>query len=444
MSLLDALAGGLRGAAGVLNPQIQQQTMQEDQQNSVLQNQQKMQIVQHVQQQVQSGAMPPEAGSQILVKMGAPPEIAMKIVGNMGIEAQQKIAAMEKERQFRGAITGLGPTPTQEQLTTIAGQFAGPDKLLDVQQRSLDRRDANEEKRISAREVLTQRAQEFQDKIEQRRVEHEARITEAQNNRASREQLAQMQIDAKRDMQQMMIEGRRQIGSLAASLRQQPQPQMIQNADGVFQIDRAGNARAVTTEDGKPLTGRSQEKALPTSAAKNLFENQQNLRRAEQALGLVSGQNVGGVQGDRNAVGAKGALSGTGVGDFILQRADPGGVDTRAAIADLGSMIIHDRSGAAVTAAEYPRLRPFIPKVTDDQATAQKKLERFSKEYRAISQEMRDFYRESGYKVPDVLQPSGAQPTTQPTARIQNDGDYSRLPSGATFIAPDGSTRRKP
>jgi len=140
-------------------------------------------------------------------------------------------------------------------------------------------------------------------------------------------------------------------------------------------------------------------KALPVSAAQKIFENQQNLRRAEQALILLQGKAVGGMQGSKTAIGLKGYMP-----EAILQRTDPSGIETRAAIADLGSMIIHDRSGAAVTAAEYPRLRPFIPLVTDDAEAAKKKLMRFTGEYRKVVQEAQDFYKESGYKVPDVLQ----------------------------------------
>ena len=37
---------------------------------------------------------------------------------------------------------------------------------------------------------------------------------------------------------------------------------------------------------------------------------------------------------------------------------------------------MHERSGAAVTASESPRLKPFIPLITDDKPTALKKLRR--------------------------------------------------------------------
>lgn len=61
-------------------------------------------------------------------------------------------------------------------------------------------------------------------------------------------------------------------------------------------------------------------------------------------------------------------------GDAINQRIDPQGINARASIANVGSMIVHDRSGAAVTVSEYPRLAPFVPKVTDTPRAIRDKL----------------------------------------------------------------------
>ena len=140
------------------------------------------------------------------------------------------------------------------------------------------------------------------------------------------------------------------------------------------------------------------------------MENQQNLRRAEQALALVRGEDVKNdkgeviMRGDQNATGWKGLIR-----PVFLNRMDPKGTDTRAAIADLESLVVHDRSGAAVTAAETPRLRPFIPNAADDRVTAEKKLTRFANEYRAMVEEATEFYQSSGYKVPtEALRGSGA------------------------------------
>lgn len=64
------------------------------------------------------------------------------------------------------------------------------------------------------------------------------------------------------------------------------------------------------------------------------------------------------------------------VGDAINQRADPEGVLARAGIMDIGSLKIKDRSGAAVTISEFPRLAPFVPRVSDTPAAIRTKLTR--------------------------------------------------------------------
>lgn len=40
--------------------------------------------------------------------------------------------------------------------------------------------------------------------------------------------------------------------------------------------------------------------------------------------------------------------------------------------------------------------------------------------------------------------PQGGAPASSGTVRINSDADYAALPSGATFVGPDGKTRRKP
>lgn len=202
---------------------------------------------------------------------------------------------------------------------------------------------------------------------------------------------------------------------------------------------QTGAVSFVNGPNGQPLTKAAPPaKALPTSAANGLLTNVQNLKRAETALALVNGQTVGTSVGDPNATGWKGLAP-----NMILNRLDPAGVDTRAMIADLGSLVIHDRSGAAVTAAEFPRLAPFIPTAYDDPETARKKLERFVQVYRETLDDQATFYKDSGYNVPDV---SGTTPAAPAPAarRINSDAEYNALPSGAVFIGPDGKQRRKP
>lgn len=62
------------------------------------------------------------------------------------------------------------------------------------------------------------------------------------------------------------------------------------------------------------------------------------------------------------------------IGDQLDQRNDPTGVAARASIANIGSLQIHDRTGAAMTVHEEPRLAPFVPNIRDTPDAIRTKL----------------------------------------------------------------------
>jgi hypothetical protein len=177
--------------------------------------------------------------------------------------------------------------------------------------------------------------------------------------------------------------------------RENGNSQIIQTDQGPVVVNtRNAQATPVTGPGGQTYT--RPLNTIPASANTAIITNQQNLAKINDALNLLEGKDVGKLKGDKDATGWKGYLP-----QAALNRADPGGIDARAMIADLGSLIIHDRSGAAVTAAESPRLMPFIPLITDSKETAVKKLQRFKQLYEAEQQGLQDIYsRANGYKQP--------------------------------------------
>lgn len=173
-----------------------------------------------------------------------------------------------------------------------------------------------------------------------------------------------------------------------------PKGQIVQTDQGPMLVDPRdpSSAKPITTSDGTALGPKLKD--APAAVQKAMIENGTNLRRAERALALVQGKNVGGARGDTEATGLKGFLP-----NQILNRVDPVGVETRAAVADLGSLVIHDRSGAAVSASEFPRLAPFIPSEKDDAATVKKKLEHFVRVYKdEMSATEQAYGPDSGYR----------------------------------------------
>ena len=115
---------------------------------------------------------------------------------------------------------------------------------------------------------------------------------------------------------------------------------------------------------GTPVMGKQSElKPIPSNINLAILKNNQSIQQIDETIKLL--------KKNPEATGVKGYLPG-----FALNRMDPSGVEARAGVADIGSLVLHDRSGAAVTAAEAPRLVPFIPLPTDDNATVIKKLTR--------------------------------------------------------------------
>jgi hypothetical protein len=124
-----------------------------------------------------------------------------------------------------------------------------------------------------------------------------------------------------------------------------------------------------------PGTG-EKPKEEPAAIRQALALNAVTLNKIDRALEMVDEQ--------PQAFGVKNAV----MPDAVRQRTDKAGVDARALVADIGSQKLHDRSGAAVTAQETPRLVPFIPNVNDNPDTIKKKLALFRQEYAQMHDEL--------------------------------------------------------
>lgn len=70
------------------------------------------------------------------------------------------------------------------------------------------------------------------------------------------------------------------------------------------------------------------------------------------------------------------------------QNKNPQFVPAQAAIANIGSLVVHDRSGAAVTVSEFPRLAPFIPSRGDKPEVVRAKLKSLREQIERLNVEM--------------------------------------------------------
>lgn len=186
-------------------------------------------------------------------------------------------------------------------------------------------------------------------------------------------------------------------------------------------------------------TGTGQLKPWPATALGAKSSNDAALTNINGAIALLNGK------GSESKVARQAVGFGTGaLGDQFTQWNNPEGTDARARIGQIGGLIIKDTSGAAVSLSEDQRLAKWVPLVTDSAEVATAKLKNLQRELLQRNQAMSDTYSEDqGFRPFKSAAPKPA-PKAAGLTKIKSDADYSRLPSGAVFLAPDGTKRRKP
>jgi hypothetical protein len=174
-----------------------------------------------------------------------------------------------------------------------------------------------------------------------------------------------------------------------AAEREQDRAFRAEEAEKQRQFSASQNAatRALAAQRqqaGPPL------KPVPNAVAAGYLGNQKQLQTIDQTIADI--------QANPGALGAKALIP-----DMILNRlpgkSGQGGVMARAGVGDVGSLIIHDRTGATMAVAEARRLQPFIPSPTDDSKTALTKLKRLRDLLAEETDALQDFYTpEQGYR----------------------------------------------
>lgn len=299
-------------------------------------------------------------------------------------------------------------TPTNQQMAEWAQKGAAIPSRRDVVAKIMADLEVNAPIREDAR---TQRNLDRED------AQTDRKDSLAANLQLKREQLIQQAADSQRRSEdtRLGIEQRREAARAHGDLMKQMAGD--RRAMIAAQIDAKANPPA---------------KPLPASQATAWVNNNSAIANIDNAMGKL--------EGAPDATGLKGYLP-----NVALSRM---GTDdeksTRAAVANIGSLKIHDRSGAVVTVSETPRLLPFIPTVNDDAKTAKVKLNGLKEEYQRMQQSIQDFagdtYRmpKSSNASPGVTGSWGAPP------KVSNAADYAKVQSGSTYTDPTGQVRTKP
>ncbi|MGE0290417.1 MAG: cell wall hydrolase [Bradyrhizobium sp.] len=168
---------------------------------------------------------------------------------------------------------------------------------------------------------------------------------------------------------------------------------------------------------GRPMGGGAilypnEGREPPSAIVTGMLDGASSLRKVDDALGAI--------RENPDAVGPSKMVQ---IGP-IANWWQPGGAKARALVADIGSLKIHDRSGAAVSAKEFPRLQPFIPEISDTPQVAETKLRNFRREYLSLLRDQYNVYGPAaGYRalgpVEDALK--GADPTVRSAQPSMDD-----------------------
>jgi hypothetical protein len=113
------------------------------------------------------------------------------------------------------------------------------------------------------------------------------------------------------------------------------------------------------------------------------------------------------------------------IGDVINQHTDPDGNEARQFVANVASLEIKDRSGAAVTVSEFPRLAAFVPQVHDTPEKIESNLNALERELLIVLRAL-----QNGVSLQDVM-----------SGNFDPGGDLD-LGTTPSTPAPVGSPRR--
>lgn len=106
------------------------------------------------------------------------------------------------------------------------------------------------------------------------------------------------------------------------------------------------------------------------------------------------------------------------IGSRLDQRVDKQGVGARASIANIGSLQIHDRTGASMTIHEEPRLAPFVPSISDTPEAIEIKLTKLAAGLRKLNLDL------------------GAAPPPQTMQPQQGKAPAGNVDLGASHVTP--------
>lgn len=401
----STLARGGTAAEGL--QQARQQALQQQivgmQFAQMQQQQQREQALRQALTEQPSAAQQFQAGQAAMAAEGAGPTVAAAQLQRQLTEASRPFASLTQDQRliasqmpYAQAVQFIGENVKPEKygtgtnvgsiggrpVTYVVGE-RGSVKVLDVEPQP------NEEKYDTGNQILivdkytgkTVRTYGKQMTPGEAATNLRALSTQDLNERRfkfEQQQAAQQNVFRAQELQQ----GQQRLA--------QGDKELVTDASGnMFFVSKTGAPSAVVSgPTGEALKGKQ---TIPTALTEEFVKNQANLNSIQDAYKLV--------EANPDAVGPLTGRTPAGIRDPFAPEKN---IQTRAAVARIGSMLIKDISGATVPVAEVPRLAPFIPLPTDDEKSIKVKLNELEKEIRNIEEERRKQYTAQGMNYPSL------------------------------------------
>lgn len=194
---LEALARGLRGAGGILSPEVQKMEQQDQQQQNAVAEQRRNMLAQMTIKGAEAGSIDPVKATETLRGLGL--DVPAGAIGPTP-EAMAKKQAYEQDVQFRDAWTRLDPNASLAERASVAARYGKPDLSIQLYTKHEDRVTKAQERK----DLLEQRSFEFTQKLEDKNLDRESRERIAAANDETRRQIGMMQGEIAKGRQELL------------------------------------------------------------------------------------------------------------------------------------------------------------------------------------------------------------------------------------------------
>lgn len=269
-----------------------------------------------------------------------------------------------------------GPTETGDPLTgTTSVLKSAKQRAMENQAWAMQApRGMEGVQQFALQQALTapQREEEARQKAADRNAELAAKYAELRA--AQQERLAQ-QFENQKALKEIGLQNAMALKTMGGGGGSKPDMRIVDT------VDENGNPVKQVIDLNAMKPGQTLGKYVPlkapsAAAQKAQIEANIGIANVDRAIELIDER--------PGSLGARHKIPGM---ETISQFTDPEGVPARAAVSNVGSLKLHDRSGAAVTVSEFPRLAPFIPSPGDKPEVAKSKLNGLKREYETIRDE---------------------------------------------------------